>query len=93
MTQRISSRAGLLSGTLASSGHGASISIEARGLAAVRAHNSSVMNGMKGCSSLTIWSRTQAAVARVSALAASSVPFSTGLMNSRYQSQKTAQTK
>ena len=39
----------------------------------VRAHSSSVMNGMNGCSSFRIWSSTQAVVARVSALAASSL--------------------
>ena len=33
----------------------------------VTAHSSSVMKGMKGCSSFRIWSRAQAAVARVSA--------------------------
>ncbi len=50
-------------------------------------HSSSVMKGMKGCSSLRIWSRVQAAVMRASALAPSSVPLSSGLMSSRYQSQ------
>ena len=44
---------------------------------AVRAHSSSVMKGMKGCSSFRIWSRAQAVVARVSALAASSLPSGT----------------
>src|SRR5262249_21586722 len=56
-------------------------------------NNSSVTNGMKGCSRWTIWSSVHAAVARVSALAASSSPFSTGLISSRYQSQNTFQTK
>ena len=56
-----------------------------------RAHSSSVMNGMKGCSSFRIWSSTQAAVARVSALASSSSPLRIGLASSRYQSQKVPQ--
>ena len=41
---------------------------------AVTAHSSSVMNGMNGCSSLRISSRAQAAMARVSSLAAPSGP-------------------
>ena len=50
------------------------------------------MNGMKGCSNLRIWSSTQAVVARVSALAASSLPSRIGLISSRYQSQNVPQT-
>lgn len=68
-------------------GHGASVSGPARGAGAVTLHNSSVRNGMKGCSSLRISSRAQATIARVSLLAAPSGPVSTGLASSRYQSQ------
>src|SRR5579864_9233776 len=56
-------------------------------------HNSSVTNGMNGCSALRISSSAQAAIAWVSALAASSSPKKTGLANSRYQSQNLFQTK
>jgi len=55
--------------------------------AAVTRHSSSVMNGMNGCSSLRISSSAQAAVARVSSLAAPSGPVSSGFDNSTYQSQ------
>ena len=76
-------------------GHGASTSsVVAPGpLSAVTRHSSSVMNGMNGCSSFRISSSTQAAMARVSSLAAPSGPVSTGFASSRYQSQKTFQTK
>ena len=56
-----------------------------------RDHSSSVMNGMNGCSSFSTWSSAQAVVARVSALAASSLPVRIGLVSSRYQSQKVPQ--
>ena len=56
-----------------------------------RAHNSSVMKGMNGCRSFNTWSSTQAAVARVSALASASSPLRIGLASSRYQSQKVPQ--
>ena len=49
------------------------------------------MKGMNGCSSFRIWSSTQAVVARVSALAASSSPLRIGLASSRYQSQNVPQ--
>ena len=55
--------------------------------------SSSVTKGMKGWSRPRIASSTQAAVARVSALAGPSGPESTDLENSRYQSQKTSQVK
>ena len=58
-----------------------------------RSHSSSVMNGMNGCRSFMIWSSAQAVVARVSALAASLPPSSTGFVSSRYQSQKVPQVK
>ena len=51
------------------------------------------MNGMIGCSSFRITSSVQAVMARVSALAASPSPFSTGLASSRCQSQNTFQMK
>ena len=66
-------------------GHTASTSRPSR--LAVTAHNSSVMNGMNGCSSFRISSRAQATMARVSDLAAPSSPNNTGLASSRYQSQ------
>ena len=50
-----------------------------------------VMKGEIGCRSLRIVSSTQAVMARVSALAASSSPANTGLANSRFQSQNTFQ--
>ena len=75
----------------AGSGHSASASMPVR--CAVVAHNSSVMNGMNGCSSFNISSRAQATLACVSLFAALSGPVSTGLASSRYQSQYTFQTK
>src|SRR6185295_10300089 len=48
--------------------------------------SSSVTNGMNGWRSATTWSSVQATVARISSLAASSVPLSAGLVSSRYQS-------
>jgi hypothetical protein len=70
---------------LALRGHSASTSRPSR--FAVTAHSSSVMKGMKGCSSLRISSRAHAVMARVSALAAPSSPISTGFASSTYQSQ------
>src|SRR6266481_521565 len=55
--------------------------------AAVTAQSSSVMKGMKGCSSFRISSRAHATMARVSDLAAPSSPINTGFASSRYQSQ------
>ncbi len=57
------------------------------------AHSSSLMKGMKGWSSARIWSSTQTTVALVSSFSAPSSPASTGLANSRYQSQVWFQTK
>ena len=70
-------------------GHGASTSSASRfgPVSAVTRHSSSVMNGMNGCSSLRISSSAQAAVARVSSLAAPSGPVSSGFDSSTYQSQ------
>ena len=78
-----------------SSGHWAEISMLSRAgpNSAVFSHSSSVMNGITGCRSFRITSSAQAAVARVSALAAASSPFRIGLASSRYQSQNTFQTK
>ena len=58
-------------------------------------HNSSVMNGMIGCRRCSNWSSTQAVAAWVSARTAASAlsPWSSGLVNSRYQSQKVPQVK
>ena len=54
ISQFISARASSCRGSVDKSGQGESISMERRGTAcsAIRAHNSSVMNGMKGCSKL-----------------------------------------
>jgi hypothetical protein len=78
-----------------SSGHWAEISMPSRlgPNSAVLSHSSSVMNGITGCSSFRITSSAQAAVARVSALAAASSPFRIGLASSTYQSQNTFQMK
>ena len=56
-------------------------------VSAVTRHNSSVTNGMNGCSSFRISSSAQAAMARVSSLAAPSGPVSKGFDSSTYQSQ------
>ena len=56
-------------------------------------HRVSVMKGLTGCSSFRHWASTQAAMARVSAFASSSVPLRIGLASSTYQSQKMFQMK
>ena len=58
----------------------------------VCAHSSSVMNGMNGCSSFRIWSSTQATRGARLRLRRFVVARQDGLMNSRYQSQKSSQT-
>ena len=65
-------------------GHCATISALAR--SPVRCHNSSVMNGMNGCSITKIWSNAHPATARVSSSIAP-------LVSSMYQSQNWSQTK
>ena len=57
------------------------------------AHSSSLMNGMKGWSSVKMRSSTQTTVALVSSFSGPSAPASTGLASSRYQSQVWLQTK
>ncbi len=95
ISQPISASASASSHASGASGQRAVISMASRGApkSASWVHSSSVTNGLIGCSSFSAWSSTQAVVARVSALAASSAPFSTGLDSSRYQSQNTFQTK
>ena len=57
------------------------------------AQSSSVMKGMIGCSRIRHWSSTQAMVARVSSITASSSEAKSGLENSTYQSQTLPQAK
>ncbi len=78
-----------------SAGHCVSASMPARAApeGAVTLHSSSVTNGMNGCSSFRISSRTQAVMARVSVFCGPSAPCSSGFASSRYQSQKMFQTK
>ena len=82
----IHSMSDLADTSIAASGSVHLATIKSYGRSPIACHNSSVTKGMNGWSITRIWSKAQAATARVSS---SKVPFT----SSTYQSQKVPQVK